>query len=692
MNERDGTGSAVTAGGQTFEGAWRDGAPHGQGVAAYEDGGRYEGSFLKGLRAGWGTHAYGGGGGSYTGQWAGDAPHGTGKTGGRSARSSAPPPPPYSLSLILSLSFSLSFPTTGQGVQLMADGARFEGTFTSGARAMGRWLAAGGGEEYEGDWDVGTGLRSGTGVRVLPGASTYSGAWAADHPHGRGRCEYADGTLYEGAWQAGVRVGRGRAVFPDGSTYEGWWADDAPHGRGRASVGPPGAGGGWYEGDWSRGARHGQGRERTADGEVYAGGWVGGVRAGVGTARTAGGEAYAGEWAGGKRHGLGEVRWGGGGTWRGRWAQGKWVASPPHPPSCEVGGAGLSRAVAGRRASLRLLTRDRAGQACLVGGARVAGWLVPGRLVGAERAAALMAAPPGDLPPGSVAVSVEDGGDGTYALSYTPSAAGEASLVLACGASGALLLADAPYAVFTSPGPPDARACWARLEGGCGGHAALVTARVDVRDGHGNTVGAEAAAAATRGLLRLGGATLPALVEALPAGGVLLRVPIPLPGQVPVVSYCAASPGGSAPAALEVTVGGRHVPGTPLAVALVGGGGGVGHAPTHPPVPADASRAWAARAAAALAELGEQEGEEADNATPPLLDPAGRPLDPATAAYSAAHPGVPVVEDLNDLWLVGRLQRERERKKQDAAALEPGDVELARQEMAAKLAAEKEEG
>jgi AICAR transformylase/IMP cyclohydrolase PurH len=52
--------------------------------------------------------------------------------------------------------------------------------------------------------------------------------------------------------------------------------------------------------------------------------------------------------------------------------------------------------------------------------------------------------------------------------------------------------------------------------------------------------------------------------------------------------------------------------------------------------------------------------------------------------------GVPVVEDLSDLWLVGKLQREREARKQQqraaAAAVPLEEVALARAEMAAKLA------
>ena len=137
---------------------------------------------------------------------------------------------------------------------------------------------------------------------------------------------------------------------------------------------------------------------------------------------------------------------------------------------------------------------------------------------------------------------------------------------------------------------------------------------------------------------------------------------------------------------LEVAVAGRHVPGTPLAVALVGGAGDA--QPPPPPVVEDTARAWATRAVAALAELGE-DADYADPPPSPPRDPAGRPLDPATAAHAAAHPGVPIVEDLADLWLVGRLQRERERKAKAAAGLAPEQVELARREMAAMVAAER---
>jgi len=535
-------------------------------------------------------------------------------------------------------------------------------------------------------------------VRVLRGISTYSGHFADDAPAGPGRCEYADGTVYEGAWAGGLRSGQGKATFPDGSTYEGAWAADAPHGKGRATVGPPGGGGGWYEGDWVGGARHGQGRERTAGGEVYAGGWVKGVRAGVGTAKTAAGEVYAGEWADGKRHGLGEVLWApasGGGTWRGRWVEGRWVATPPAAPRCEVRGPGLARATAGATARLTLITRDKAGQACLVGGAAVAGWLVPGPLLTAAEAGEAVAGGGGLSPstslPGALALDFEDVGDGTYALSYTPSLAGEACLVLALGGA---LLADAPYAVLVSPGPPTARACRACLEGGAGeaggeaedSAAALVTAWVDVWDAHGNVADPDEAIAATDGVLRLGGCALPAEVAACPRGGIFIRVPPPLPGQG-VPGGARLPTGACAAAFLEVKVGGQHVPGTPLAVGVFRS------APSPQPAPVpDEGRAWAARAASALADLGEEEeeGEDKDTAGAPADGAAlARPLDPATAAYAASHPGVPVVEDLADLWLVGKLQREREaRANQQQRTLPPEEVALARAEMAAKVAAE----
>lgn len=290
-------------------------------------------------------------------------------------------------------------------------------------------------------------------------------------------------------------------------------------------------------------------------------------------------------------------------------------------------------------------------------------------------------------------VAITDNGDGTYAASYTPTLAGEASLVVALsgggggggvgGTSPPAIIGAAPFAVLVSPGPPDARTSRAILDAAT--HTAyLVTAWVDVRDACGNAADPGAAAAVTAGVLRLGGAALPAVVEpgTEERGGVLLRVPPQLEGGGPALLSPLHAAGG---AALEVTVGGRHVPGTPLAVRVVVGGGDEGKgAKPAPTTSVDASRAWAARAAAALAELGEVEEEEAGVTD---ASSSSSSLDPATAAYAAAHPGVPIVEDLADLWLVSRLQRERERK--EAAAGGSKLEEVARVEMEAK---KREEG
>lgn len=61
----------------TYTGPLVDGKPHGQGVAVWEDGGRYEGSFANGRLSGRGTKTWPSGS-VYTGEWADDYQNGQG--------------------------------------------------------------------------------------------------------------------------------------------------------------------------------------------------------------------------------------------------------------------------------------------------------------------------------------------------------------------------------------------------------------------------------------------------------------------------------------------------------------------------------------------------------------------------------------------------------------------------------------
>lgn len=49
----------------------------------------------------------------------------------------------------------------------------------------------------------------------------YNGAWADDHPHGKGTERYQDGSSYEGEFVNGKKEGKGTFTWTDGKVYEG---------------------------------------------------------------------------------------------------------------------------------------------------------------------------------------------------------------------------------------------------------------------------------------------------------------------------------------------------------------------------------------------------------------------------------------------------------------------------------------
>lgn len=214
--------------GRVYEGEWRDGQPHGEGLARHPDGTRYRGHWQQGKRHGQGELTTPDGGhyqgefhqgarqgegtmtsaeGTYRGEWLADVPH-------------------------------------GQGRFESPDGTRYSGEWRHGQRF--------GEGRYEG-----------------PDGSRYDGEWAYDQPHGFGRFTGAQGGSYEGEWIRGKQNGYGRSEGPPGLIYEGTWRDGDQHGYGREQR-PDGSS---YVGDWMDGKRHGEGRELHPDGSFHEGSW-----------------------------------------------------------------------------------------------------------------------------------------------------------------------------------------------------------------------------------------------------------------------------------------------------------------------------------------------------------------------------------------------------------------------------------
>ncbi|XP_058089690.1 phosphatidylinositol 4-phosphate 5-kinase 1-like [Magnolia sinica] len=166
----------------------------------------------------------------YTGSFAGNAPHGTGK-------------------------------------YLWKDGCMYEGEWRRG-KAAGRgkfsWPS---GATYEGEFKAGR--MDGIGTFTGSDGDTYVGSWAADRKHGFGQKSYANGDFYEGAWRRNLQEGQGRYVWRNGNEYVGEWKNGVISGRGVLIW----ANGNRYDGLWENGVPKGGGVFTWPDGSCYVGSW-----------------------------------------------------------------------------------------------------------------------------------------------------------------------------------------------------------------------------------------------------------------------------------------------------------------------------------------------------------------------------------------------------------------------------------
>ena len=150
-----------------------DNRPHGWGVYVYPGGGRYEGQWQFGEKAGRGIREWRDGS-RYDGQWQHNMPH-------------------------------------GKGVMTYSDGGTYRGEFKAGKRA-------------------------GRGVETLVDGSVYSGEFRFDVRHGTGRLERHDGSRYDGSWVRGVQQGQGLWVMADGSAFRGSFVAGKADGKGECVV------------------------------------------------------------------------------------------------------------------------------------------------------------------------------------------------------------------------------------------------------------------------------------------------------------------------------------------------------------------------------------------------------------------------------------------------------------------------
>jgi len=75
------------------------------------------------------------------------------------------------------------------------------------------------GAKYSGEWDSESGKRDGFGIQLWADGSKYEGNWKDDMANGKGRLIHVDGDVYEGDWKDDKAHGKGKYIHYDGAMY-----------------------------------------------------------------------------------------------------------------------------------------------------------------------------------------------------------------------------------------------------------------------------------------------------------------------------------------------------------------------------------------------------------------------------------------------------------------------------------------
>ncbi|KAK9830214.1 hypothetical protein WJX72_010381 [[Myrmecia] bisecta] len=612
--------------GDTYEGETLNTLRHGHGVLQCVGGDRYEGQWRLDVREGRGKAVLANGV-EYDGDWKADKAHGSGRA-------------KYANGGVYEGEFHAElrsgwglhkFPEDvgqyegeweqdrmhGKGRHTYPDGSYYEGGWARGERVQGKYVSADQSVEYVGAWKGE--LRHGFGTQVQTGLRRYSGEWINGYEHGRGKCMYADGSEYDGEWAIGVREGTGKMTAPNGYQYAGHWKDGARHGTGSCTF----ESGARYQGGWQHDKQSGQGRCLYACGDRYDGEWANGLRSGKGTCNFVNGDSYQGTWENDQRHGFGCCKFADGSLFRGDWEADGWVQSAADPGLTKVSGKGLARAQAGQDALFVIQARDE---------------LRNKRLSGGDEFKVMLRGP------AEVYATVKDNSDGTYQATYQTVVAGQYQLHVLTGLDERV--ADSPYPLRVLSSLPDVRKTavvgTGRSAAECGCPAEFY---IEARDQYGN---------------RCLGSMLPEglSVEVELASGLIncqVNMRILKDGRYEC-HYTAQQPGFYR---LHVLSTGKHVGGSPFSVQVTDQGAKETHA-NGAAAPAaavqepiiDRVKLWETIAAAQFSADGISEGwdsDVSDDETP-------------EHKYLKAHPGVPVVDNLEDIWKVSKLQRERKQR------------------------------
>ncbi|MCF8056407.1 MAG: hypothetical protein K9K37_07190 [Desulfocapsa sp.] len=258
---------------------------NGEGVWKYDDGRRYEGSFIAGRPGGEGV-IYLVSGSEYDGQFkyglydgGGNVLFGDG-SGAECERGNC---------------------INGRGVILFEDGSRYSGGFKDEMRTGYGGLEMEDGSTYSSDFI--NNLFDGKGTLVLADKTEYSGWFLAGKMQGTINVRFPTNHKFVGLFENDhVVEDQGRLIFPNntrGNCVDG----NCITGNGTLVMDD----GAKYQGGFLRCSRHGQGKQIFASGSVYEGEFQHGKRHGYGTFIFASGIKFEGRFWKGERHGRGTI-------------------------------------------------------------------------------------------------------------------------------------------------------------------------------------------------------------------------------------------------------------------------------------------------------------------------------------------------------------------------------------------------
>ena len=591
---------------------------------------------------------------------------------------------------------------SGRGECRYVDGSVFVGGWKGGRRhGRGGELRRADGSFFVGEWlDA---LEHGHGKALLSNGDEYEGDWEQGKRHGEGRgtCGPRSEDSYVGGWRAGERHGAGRCIFASGDVYEGQWERDERHGFGSCVFKEDGVrfSGVWQRGKWVQGAADAALSEPISSGETDAGDAGGDdcllrrthhlhflraeserrsafrirARDSKGQPRLSGGDRFV-VWVECGVSDRGDEEEGGGGE------EGK-NSKALVAPAARAASSGSDSSPFER---VDAQVEDRGDGTYDVS-------YVP-RVAGEARLHVSLLGSPGSSSPSSSSSSSSSFSSSSCSPSSqqgSPSPSSSTSPSPSPSSPSFVPVADSPYTLLVEPGPPQKRqelilGLPREIERGGGGEGSdgdgkRVTFWVQPRDGFGNACGPCPSAfsvAAVVASSSSGSFEARAETRQLADG----RVECSFPPK----SFAGACPLGRG--VVEVMVrdsaaaAPRHARGSPFSLNVVdvtSSSSSSSSSSSNPPASAapsveDKTIDWNKVAEEAfLAVDGDGTGWESDGgdgkggegqrrrgATSAAAD------EDSAESLAAAHPGVPIVERLEDIWQVAKLHRERKEKEE----------------------------